>query len=84
MNEKLKTVNERLKTVNGRLLKMSAQHKRPGRTARQERIQRADERRKYRKYRENVVVRIPGGRKRYDGFPGRIMAIGIPPREEIA
>ncbi len=61
---------------------MAAQHKRPGRSAREERIQRADERRKYRKYRENVVVRIPGGRKRYDGFTGRIVAVGIPPEME--
>jgi hypothetical protein len=58
---------------------MAAQHKRPGATAKQERIRRAREREQVRLIRERTVVQFPAGRKRYDGFPGRIMAVGIPP-----
>ena len=64
---------------------MAAQHKRPGRSARAERIRRAREREQVRLIRESTVVQFPAGRKRYDGFPGRIVAIGVPPElEEIA
>lgn len=61
---------------------MAAQHKRPGRSAKQERIRRAREREQVRLIRERTVVQFPVGRKQYDGFPGRIMAIGIPPDME--
>lgn len=61
---------------------MAAQHKRPGRSAKQERIRRARERELARLIRERTVVQFPAGRKRYDGFPGRIVAIGIPPEME--
>lgn len=61
-------------------LGMPAQHKRPGRTARLERIRRVKEREEVKKrYREQVVVLLPTGRQKYDGFLGRIMAVGIPP-----
>lgn len=64
---------------------MPAQHKRPGRSARAERIRRAKERELTRLIKERTVVQFPAGRKRYDGFPGRIVAIGVPPEmEEIA
>ncbi len=60
---------------------MAAQHKRPGRKARMERIERA----RAREYRKRVMVLFPEGRERYDGFPGKVVAVGIPPRmEEIA
>jgi len=49
--------------------------KRPGRTARLERVRRAKER----AYRRRVKVVIPLGRRRWDEFPGKIVAIGIPP-----
>jgi hypothetical protein len=61
---------------------MAAQHKRPGTTAREERIRRAKERELTRLIKERTVVQFPAGRKRYDGFPGRIVAIGIPPEME--
>lgn len=61
---------------------MPAQHKRPGRTARMERIRKVRERELIRLLREKTVVQFPVGRKQYDGFPGRIMAIGIPPDME--
>lgn len=64
---------------------MAAQHKRPGRTARLERIRRARERELARWIRERTVVQFPSRRKQKDGFPGRIVAIGVPPEmEEIA
>ena len=60
---------------------MPAQHKCPGRTARMERIRRARER----EYRKQVVILLPRGLLQRDGFPGRVVAVGIPPRmEEIA
>lgn len=58
---------------------MPVQHKRPGRTAREERIKRAREREMKKRYREQVVVLLPVGRHRYDGFLGRVVAVGIPP-----
>jgi hypothetical protein len=61
---------------------MAAQHKRPGRTARLERIRRARERALARLIRERTIVQFPSKRKQWDGFPGRIMAIGIPPEME--
>jgi hypothetical protein len=61
---------------------MGCQHKRPGRTARAERIRRAKERELAKLYRESVVIQFPSGRKKYDGFPGRIVAVGIPPEME--
>lgn len=61
---------------------MACQHKRPGRTARQERIRKVRERELIRLLREKTMVQFPVGRKQYDGFPGRIMAIGIPPDME--
>jgi hypothetical protein len=61
---------------------MAAQHKRPGATARAERIRRAQERKLVKLIRERTVVQFPAGRKRYDGFPGRIVAVGIPPEME--
>jgi hypothetical protein len=64
---------------------VAAQHKRPGRTARLERIRRARERALARLIREKTVVQFPCRRKQKDGFPGRIVAIGVPPEmEEIA
>lgn len=64
---------------------MAAQHKRPGRTARLERIMRARERELAKWIREQTVVQFPSRRKQRDGFPGRIVAIGVPPElEEIA
>lgn len=60
---------------------MSAQHKRPGRTAKLKRICRAKEREINRQYREQVVVLFPTGKRRYDGFPGRVVAVGVPPGE---
>jgi Tfp pilus assembly protein PilN len=61
---------------------MACQHKRPGATARQERVQRAKERELARLIRERTIVQFPSKRKQWDGFPGRIMAIGIPPEME--
>lgn len=61
---------------------MSCQHKRPGRSAREARILRARERQLVKLYRKKTVVQFPVGRKQYDGFPGRIVAIGIPPDME--
>lgn len=58
---------------------MPAQHKRPGRTAWEERIRRARER----EYRKQVAVLLPRGRRQRDGFPGRIVAIGVPPEPEM-
>lgn len=63
---------------------MAAQHKRPGRTARQERIRRARERERKRWIRENTVVQFPCRKKQRDGYMGRIVAVGIPPEEGIA
>lgn len=64
---------------------MAAQHKRPGRTARQERIRRAQERELAKFIRERTIVQFPSKRKQRDGFPGRVVAIGVPPElEEIA
>jgi hypothetical protein len=64
---------------------MAAQHKRPGRKARQERIGRVKERELAKWVREQTVVQFPCGRKQRDGFPGRVVAIGVPPEmEEIA
>lgn len=64
---------------------MAAQHKRPGRTARMERIRRAQERELAKWIREQTVVQFPCVRKQRDGFPGRIVAIGVPPeKDEIA
>lgn len=63
---------------------MSAQHKRPGKTARLERIRRAKEREQKKQYREQVIVQFPCYRKRKDGFPGLIRAIGVPPEDETA
>lgn len=60
------------------------QHKRPGRSAREERIMRARERKLAKLFRDKTIVQFPAGRKKYDGFPGRIVAIGVPPEEEIA
>ena len=54
---------------------MPAQHKRPGRTARMERIRRARER----EYRKQVVILLPRGLLQRDGFPGRIVAVAVPP-----
>lgn len=61
---------------------MAAQHKRPGRTARQERIRRAKERELAKWIRKNTIIQFPAGRKRYDGFMGKVVAIGIPPEME--
>lgn len=61
---------------------MAAQHKRPGRTARLERIRRARERELVRWIREQTVVQFPCKRKQRDGFPGRVVAVGIPPDME--
>lgn len=61
---------------------MAAQHKRPGRTARLERIMRAREREMIKLIRESTIVQFPAGRKRYDGFMGKVVAIGIPPEME--
>ena len=61
---------------------MSCQHKRPGRSARQERIRRARERELAKWIRKNTIIQFPAGRKRNDGFPGRIVAVGIPPEME--
>jgi hypothetical protein len=61
---------------------MAAQHKRPGRSAKQERIRRAKERELTRLIKERTVVQFPAGRKRYDGFMGKVVAIGIPPEME--
>jgi hypothetical protein len=37
------------------------------------------------RYREHVVIMFPRGRAQRDGFMGRVVAVGIPPRmEEIA
>ena len=58
---------------------MPAQHKRLGRTAREERIRRAKERERRKKFRDQVVILLPRGQGKYDGFPGRIVAVGIPP-----
>jgi len=55
---------------------ISAQHKRPGRTAREERRRRVREREEIRKLRERVVVWFPHNR---DEFPGIVVAVGIPP-----
>lgn len=64
---------------------MAAQHKRPGSAARQGRIRRARERELVKLIRERTVVQFPSRRKQKDGFPGRIVAIGVPPEmEEIA
>jgi len=60
------------------------QHKRPGCAARKERRRRVKEREQRKKFRERVVVLFPKGRWRYDGFPGKIVAVGIPPGEAIA
>jgi hypothetical protein len=62
-----------------------AQHKRPGRSAREGRIMRARERELAKFIRERTIVQFPSKRKQWDGFPGRVVAIGIPPElEEIA
>lgn len=61
---------------------MACQHKRPGCRAREERIRRARERELAKLFRDKIVVQFPKGRKQHDGFPGRIMAIGIPPDME--
>jgi hypothetical protein len=61
---------------------VAAQHKRPGRTARLERIMRAREREMIKLIRESTIVQFPAGRKRYDGFMGKVVAIGIPPEME--
>ena len=61
---------------------MPAQHKRPGRSARAERIRRAREREMIKLIRESTIVQFPAGRKRYDGFMGKVVAIGIPPEME--
>jgi hypothetical protein len=64
---------------------VAAQHKRPGSTARQERIRRAKERELAKLIRERTIVQFPSKRKQRDGFPGRVVAIGVPPElEEIA
>jgi hypothetical protein len=64
---------------------VAAQHKRPGRTARLERIMRARERELAKFIRERTIVQFPSKRKQWDGFPGRVVAIGVPPElEEIA
>ena len=64
---------------------MSCQHKRPGRAAKKERIRRKRERELKKYIRENTIVQFPCGRKQRDGFPGRVVAIGVPPElEEIA
>lgn len=35
--------------------------------------------------RERTIVQFPSKRKQWDGFPGRVVAIGVPPElEEIA
>lgn len=55
---------------------MPAQHKRPGRTARLERIRRARERELIR---QSIVVHIPRWREGYDGIsPGRLVAWAEP------
>lgn len=61
---------------------MSAQRKRPGRTARLERIWRHDERKLTKFIRENTVVKFPCKRKQRDGYMGRIVAVGVPPEME--
>lgn len=61
---------------------MACQHKRPGRTARKARIQRARGRELMEWIRENTIVQFPCCKKQYDGFPGRIVAIGVPPKME--
>jgi hypothetical protein len=62
-----------------------AQHKRPGRSAREGRIMRARERELAKFIRERTIVQFPSKRKQWDGFPGRVVAIGVPPElEEIA
>ena len=43
--------------------------------ARVERSRRARER----EYRKGVVVLLPRGRRQRDGFPGRIVAVAVPP-----
>lgn len=64
---------------------MAAQHKRPGTTAREERIRRTRARELVKLIREKTIVQFPCGRKQRDGFPGRVVAIGVPPElEEIA
>ena len=66
---------------NRRRSKMACQHKRPGRSAREARIQRARER----EYRKQVVILLPRGLLQRDGFLGRVVAVGIPPGvKEIA
>ena len=60
------------------------QHKRPGRTARAERIRRHKEREHKKWIRENTIVQLPCRRKQRDGYMGRIVAVGIPPEIEIA
>lgn len=58
---------------------MACQHKRPGRTARQERIQKVRERQLVKLYRKKTVVQFPSKHKQRDGFPGRIVAVAVPP-----
>ena len=63
---------------------MSAQHKRPGATARAERIRRHKERERVKWIRDRTIVQLPCRRKQRDGYMGRIVAVGIPPEIEIA
>ena len=58
---------------------MPAQHKRPGRTAREERIRKVRERELAKFIRERTIVQFPSKRKQRDGFPGRIVAVAVPP-----
>jgi hypothetical protein len=43
---------------------------------------RAREREMIKLIRESTIVQFPAGRKRYDGFMGKVVAIGIPPEME--
>jgi hypothetical protein len=46
---------------------------------------RAREREMIKLIRESTIVQFPSKRKQWDGFPGRVVAIGVPPElEEIA
>ena len=61
------------------------QHKRPGRTARAERIRRHKEREMVKWIHDRTIVQLPCRRKQRDGYMGRIVAVGIPPElEELA
>lgn len=60
---------------------MAAQHKRPGATAKRERIARLKQREEMKRYRDKVIVLFPKGRYQYDGYIGKKVAVGLPSGE---